>query len=97
VRKIEVFVPGKVMLAGEYAVLRGGHALGCALSCGMTIEVVWDSHATSWIVESDVWNAPQIFEGQAPLQTDILCRAVSISPMAWAHRQRYALEFALHS
>jgi mevalonate kinase len=75
-RQIEVFVPGKVMLAGEYSVLRGGHALAVALSGGMTVKVEWDPQAAQWEIHSGLWPEPKIvFDDHTP-QLDMLCRAV---------------------
>ena len=75
-RQVEVFIPGKVMLAGEYSVLRGGHALAVALSCGMTVKMEWDPQATQWEIHSNLWTEPKFVAGNHTPQLDMLCRAV---------------------
>ncbi len=78
-KHIEVFIPGKVMLAGEYAVLRGGHALAVTLSCGMTVKVKWDIHAAHWEIHSNLWPEPKfVYDDHTP-QVDMLCRAVQFA------------------
>ena len=78
-KQIEVFIPGKVMLAGEYAVLRGGHALAAALNCGMMIRVEWDDEAAEWEIHSNLWSEPKIISDDHTPQTDMLCRAVQFA------------------
>ncbi len=64
------------MLAGEYAVLRGGHALAATLDCGLSVKVTWEPQAAQWDIVSDLWDAPrQVIDDRTP-QTDLLCRAV---------------------
>ena len=75
-RKIEVFIPGKVMLAGEYSVLRGGHALAASLACGMTVKVEWDPQAAKWEIHSSLWTEPKFVTDDHTPQSDMLCRAV---------------------
>ena len=67
------------MLAGEYAVLRGGHALAAALTCGMTIRVEWDPKAAVWEIHSSIWTEPKVLGDDHTPQTDMLCRAVQFA------------------
>jgi len=64
------------MLAGEYAVLRGGHSLAAALTCGMTISVEWDPHAAKWEIHSNLWTEPKFVEDDHSPQSEMLCRAI---------------------
>lgn len=67
------------MLAGEYAVLRGGHALAVTLSCGMNVKVSWDNHAAHWEILSNLWSEPKfVYDDHTP-QVDMLCRAVQFA------------------
>ena len=56
----KVFVPGKVILAGEFAVLNGHPALAMAVDKQMTIESYQteQSKSRSWMLESQLWNEP---------------------------------------
>lgn len=67
------------MLAGEYAVLRGGHALAATLSCGMTVRVEWDSEAAEWEIHSNLWSDPKFVTDNHTPQLDMLCRAVQFA------------------
>lgn len=67
------------MLAGEYAVLRGGHSLAVTVDTGMTVRVHWDPMAASWTIKSDLWNDPKVVEDDHSPQKDILCRAVQFA------------------
>ncbi len=78
-KTIELYIPAKVMLAGEYAVLRGGHSLAATLNCGMSVKVNWDPTAAQWEIHSDIWNAPQFVQDDRTPQSDILCRAVQFA------------------
>ena len=78
-RSIRVFIPGKVMLAGEYAVLRGGHSLAATLTCGMTISVEWDPHAAKWEIHSNLWTEPKFVEDDHSPQREMLCRAIQFA------------------
>ncbi len=64
------------MLAGEYSVLHGGHALAATLSCGMTITVDWHPHAAEWEIHSNLWPEPKFVVDDHSPQLDMLCRAV---------------------
>ncbi len=78
-RTIEVYIPGKVMLAGEYSVLRGGHALAATLDRGMIVTVTWDPKAAFWEIYSNLWKEPKLIHDDHTPQTDILCRAVQFA------------------
>lgn len=78
-KTIQVYIPGKVMLAGEYSVLRGGHALAATLNYGMTVNVTWDPRAAFWEIYSNLWQEPKIIHDDHTPQTDILCRAVQFA------------------
>jgi mevalonate kinase len=53
---ITVSVPGKMMLAGEYAVLRGGSALASSVSCGMTVRFKTEPEFATLTVRSAAWD-----------------------------------------
>jgi mevalonate kinase len=78
-KQIEVFIPGKVMLAGEDAVLRGGHALAATLDCGMNINVEWQNHSADWEIHSNLWSEPKFVHDDHTPQIDMLCRAVQFA------------------
>ena len=67
------------MLAGEYAVLKGGHSLAASLTSGMTVDIEWDPTAASWEIHSDIWSAPKYVNDDHTPQTDMLCRAVQFA------------------
>lgn len=67
------------MLAGEYAVLRGGHALAVTVDTGMNISLKWEPHAASWNIFSNLWDSPKTVSDDHTPQTDILCRAVQLA------------------
>jgi mevalonate kinase len=75
-RNIQIFIPGKIMLAGEYSVLHGGHALAATISSGMNINVTWHPHAAQWEIHSDLWTEPKLVSDDHTPQLDMLCRAV---------------------
>ena len=56
--KVRVTIPGKVMLSGEYAVLRGEPALAVAVDRHMTIEAEAGDGETP-ILSSDLWAGTQ--------------------------------------
>jgi mevalonate kinase len=76
VKRVEIFIPGKIMLAGEYAVLRGSHALAATVAHGMTISLEWQNHAAEWEIHSNLWSEPKIVQDDRTPQVDMLCRAV---------------------
>ncbi len=51
--KIKASVPGKIMLAGEYAVLSGHRAL--AMSVGRYLDVTVEKGASAYTVSSSIW------------------------------------------
>ena len=67
------------MLAGEYAVLRGGHALAVTVDRSMTVAVTFDPAAFSWIVKSNIWEEPREISDLSTPHSDPLCRAVQAS------------------
>lgn len=67
------------MLAGEYAVLRGGHALAVTIDSGMSVSLKWEPHAASWSIFSSLWDSPKTVSDDHTPQTDILCRAVQLA------------------
>jgi mevalonate kinase len=79
VRDIEVFIPGKIMLAGEYAVLRGGHSLAVTVDIGMNVKLSWIPTAAAWTINSNLWEKPKIVDDDHTPQKDILCRAVQFA------------------
>lgn len=56
-------VPGKVMLAGEYAVLRGGTAMACTISSNMLI-TARASASQSWEATSDLFEKKVVLDDQ---------------------------------
>jgi mevalonate kinase len=78
--ELRVTVPGKVMLAGEYAVLEGEPALAVTTTRAMTITVMrhaqrhlgTSTHASTTLVSSDLWAASrsvgQDSAGDEPLE-----------------------------
>lgn len=61
-RTVRLRVPGKVMLAGEYTVLQGGHCLAC------TTEPYLEIQATTQVgyeLRSTLWKTPQVFTASA--------------------------------
>ena len=67
------------MLAGEYAVLKGGHSLAVTLTRGMTVTVEWDPTAASWEIQSDLWPSPKHVVDDHTPQSEMLCRAVQFA------------------
>lgn len=67
------------MLAGEYAVLRGGHSLAATLDCGMNVRVEWDDQAAQWEINSTIWDEPKFVADDHTPQVDMLCRAVQVA------------------
>ncbi len=55
---VQVRMPGKIMLAGEYAVLRGGACIACALE--PHLEVSCAPHE-GYRLTSTLWDTPQVF------------------------------------
>ena len=64
------------MLAGEYSVLRGAHALAVTLNQHMTVDVTVEPTHTTWEVHSNLWSAPVIIKDFHSQQDEMLCRAV---------------------
>lgn len=64
------------MLAGEYAVLRGGHALAVTIDRSMIVDVTFDPGASKWLIKSNIWDRPREVSDFKSIQTDPLCRAV---------------------
>lgn len=75
-RHVRLSIPGKVMLAGEYAVLRGGHALAVTIDRSMIVDVTFDPGASKWLIKSNIWDKPRELVDLKSIQTDPLCRAV---------------------
>ena len=67
------------MLAGEYAVLRGGHSLAVTIDIGMTVKLAWNPTAASWTIHSNLWESPKVVDDDHTPQKDILCRAVQFA------------------
>jgi len=58
-KSVTVRVPGKILLAGEYAVLDGHPALSMAVDRYLTVTLT-ASDAHGWILESDLWPEARI-------------------------------------
>ncbi|MCX6118051.1 MAG: hypothetical protein NT027_10950 [Proteobacteria bacterium] len=77
--QVTLTVPGKVMLAGEYAVLRGAHSLAVTVNISMVIQVTTQDHLRSWTVTSNIWSEPKTFSSDLRVpQDDPLCRTVQV-------------------
>lgn len=74
---IQVKVPGKVMLSGEYAVMSGFSSLSLALSQYLTIEIKRSSDGESQI-SSTIWKRPLLFSEVKELESskDILLSSI---------------------
>ncbi|RZA19825.1 MAG: hypothetical protein EOP10_19000 [Proteobacteria bacterium] len=72
-RATEVSVPGKIMLAGEYAVLKGGRSLSSAVDAFLTLTIEPSEHVGVW-VESNLWPEPRLLTPQP--QTEPLLDAL---------------------
>lgn len=55
----EVEVPGKIMLAGEYAVLKGARSLSAAVDAYLHLEIEPSENEGVW-VESNLWPEPKL-------------------------------------
>jgi mevalonate kinase len=66
-RSITATIPGKIMLCGEYAVLRGGRALASTVSYKMrAILNAQESESSSeWTLCSDLWDEPRTIHTDA--------------------------------
>ncbi|RZA16785.1 MAG: hypothetical protein EOP10_23960, partial [Proteobacteria bacterium] len=62
-RATEVSVPGKIMLAGEYAVLKGGRSLSSAVDAFLTLTIEPSEQKGVW-VESNLWPEPRLLTPQ---------------------------------
>lgn len=51
----QVIVPGKIMLAGEYATLFGGHALASTVSAELSVQIQLNNHINGIEVSSNIW------------------------------------------
>ncbi|MBC7662087.1 MAG: hypothetical protein H7249_20520 [Chitinophagaceae bacterium] len=54
-RSLHVSVPGKILLAGEYAILRGGRTLSATVETRLKLEI---APASDFAIYSDLWSAP---------------------------------------
>lgn len=75
-KAIQLSIPGKVMLAGEYAVLRGGHSLAATINRTLTVTANVESDMSGWTITSNIWPEPIVMTDLRAPQTDPLCRAV---------------------
>lgn len=57
-QSLEVRVPGKMMLAGEYAVLKGGPSLSVTVDAYLSLAIRKDTKPGVW-VESNIWTEPK--------------------------------------
>jgi mevalonate kinase len=69
--------PGKIMLAGEYAVLEGGRALAHTVGRRLTVHVASRSPEQTWI-SSDLWSEKKIYDPgfQGQNSGDLTCQAL---------------------
>ena len=56
---VQIRVPGKIMLAGEYAVLRGGACVACSIE--PYLEVRCTSNEAGYRLASTLWQVPRFF------------------------------------
>ncbi|MCX6123348.1 MAG: hypothetical protein NTV34_01150 [Proteobacteria bacterium] len=77
---VRLKIPGKIMLAGEYSVLRGGHSLAATIDRTMTVEVEaaieGSANAATWTVGSDLWDEPRLISDLRAQEQEPLLRAV---------------------
>ena len=77
-QRAQVSIPGKVMLAGEYAVLQGGATLSTTISGALTVEVTYGNTGETR-VSSDIWLDDITLLATARVedyQHDPLCQAI---------------------
>ena len=55
---VQIRVPGKIMLAGEYAVLRGGACIACTIEPYLTVLCTLQE---GYSLASDLWKTPRVF------------------------------------
>lgn len=55
---VQIRVPGKIMLAGEYAVLRGGACIACTIKSHLTVQC---TPQEGYTLLSDLWKTPRVF------------------------------------
>ncbi|HYX35343.1 MAG TPA: hypothetical protein VE954_19780 [Oligoflexus sp.] len=57
-KSVSIQVPGKILLAGEYAVLDGYPALSMAVDRYLTVTLTETQHG-GWVLDSDLWSTPR--------------------------------------
>jgi hypothetical protein len=62
-RAVKVRVPGKIMLAGEYAVLSGGYALASAVDAFLSLNLESTAESGVWVA-SNLWPTPRRLTAQ---------------------------------
>ena len=60
-QRVTARVPGKLMLAGEYAVLQGGACIACTVDRFLEVEVMGRTEGSGFLVASDLW--PEVLNG----------------------------------
>jgi mevalonate kinase len=53
---VEVSVPGKIMLAGEYAVLHGSSTLSATIGATLRAKILPTDKNSGWNIDSNLWN-----------------------------------------
>ena len=53
--KVQVRIPGKILVAGEYAVLKGHAALSVAIDRYLEVTLESQPH-TGWVIQSTLWS-----------------------------------------
>lgn len=95
---VTVKVPGKVMIAGEYGVLRGGGAAACTISHALTVH--FDPCPNKKLeVESDLWDHPQYVSANSPESSEPLLNCVRFCAEkynVWNGRIRVSSKLDLH-
>lgn len=86
VRTATASVPGKVMLAGEYAVLLGGRALAMTIGRNLTVTATVGASPHGCIIASEFWGAARAYQ-----------RLDEADPRVRAEPLLGAVAFALHA
>lgn len=87
-QRVTVSVPGKLILAGEYDVLKGGTALAATVAPRLTVTLALaDGHQGATHISSDLWTAPRYLRRDDPVSfyghDEMLTAAVAVALKTW--------------